>query len=81
MTGTEYLETVKFKSLEVLEQKYYAYDIIAAFEAGQKDAQNLATNGGSADVSSLLLDFITWYLGDDHLPSDIDDLIEQYQKQ
>ena len=47
MNGKDYLETVRFKTLEVLEQKYYAYDIIAAFEAGQKYGQNLVKESDS----------------------------------
>lgn len=56
MTGKDYLETVRLKSLEVLEQNYYAYDIIAAFEAGQKDAQILVTDEDLASVRLSLPD-------------------------
>lgn len=47
MTGKDYLEKVRFNTLEVLEQKYYAYDIINAFDAGKKDGQNLVKESAS----------------------------------
>lgn len=40
MNGKDYLETVRFEGLALLEQVYYAYDIIKAFEAGQVNAQS-----------------------------------------